>query len=107
MPGEVQTMAETTDGATTVASAVRNAQGPGWSLAVVVQQIMPGVRQRSIAAVHIVDPLDSFTDAGIVRMIPGLADEPSPHVEAIRRQREKLLRSRLDRTIAVIKGVQS
>jgi hypothetical protein len=99
MPGERETLRETENGAVMEARAARivQAQGKGWSIAVIVRQIEPGMRSRSLAAVKVDDPLDSFTDAGILRMIPGLADKPWPDVEASLRHREELLLARLDR----------
>jgi hypothetical protein len=108
MRGELETIAAD-DGPHRVdnAAGIVRTRGCGWAIAVVVEQIEPGKRTRSLAAVRLNDSMSSFTDAGILRMIPALADAPPPDVEALLREREAKLFARLDRTVAEIKGRQS
>jgi hypothetical protein len=64
-------------------------------------------RIRRIVAIPTSDPPDSFTDAGIVRLVPGLADHMNqiaslPDAEWKRYHLEKV-RDRLDATDTVVK----
>ena len=62
----------------------------GMTLAIATWQPVVGMRMRSLVAVDTADPLDSFTDHGIKKMLPGLgeqndfSDAERPHLHRAR-----------------------
>jgi hypothetical protein len=83
------------------------AEQRGAEPAVAVYQHEPGKRQRITVWLATTDPLDSFTDAGIERMTPGLTDRvrqmaarddaevEAEHTEKLKR-RMRLMASRVE-----------
>jgi hypothetical protein len=103
IPGELAASAAEID----VDAFSRQTKQRGDQIAIVSFQAEVGKRIRRIVAIPTSDPPSSFTDAGIVRLFPGLADYMSkiaslPDAEWERYQLEKM-RGRLDATAAVVR----
>jgi hypothetical protein len=82
----------------------------GLRVVIAIVQAAVGTRLRTIGAVATTDPLDSFTDAGIVLLFPGIAERMNRTVATFTdaewnrrclQEREKRLRV----TDAIVRGV--
>jgi hypothetical protein len=69
-PGEVEALAAAAGGVCSLFQ--REVSQRHMTLAIAVHQARVGVRVRQLVATTAEDSLSSFTDAGIVRMLPGL-----------------------------------
>ncbi len=75
------------------------APAPGMYAAIARFQVEPGKRLRLTVNIGIRDPLDSFTDSGIVRLIPGLAEGAAERIAAIGNRWEEIHGEKISRRI--------
>ena len=75
---------------------------PGWQPAVAVCQHAPGVRSRHSVALRSSEPLDSYTDAGIVTLISGLADRAIETAAISEAEQERMYRERIAARLAAL-----
>jgi hypothetical protein len=80
----------------------------GLRMAVAIVKVAIGKRLRSVVAIATSDPFDSFTDAGIIRLVPGLDDRMTQIAGASDAEWERMsaqkLADRLRVTAAVVRG---
>ena len=75
---------------------------PGWQPAVAVCQHAPGVRSRHSVALRSSEPLDSYTDAGIVMLISGLANLAAETAATSDAEQERMYRERIAARLAAL-----
>jgi hypothetical protein len=104
-PGETASLAP---GDPVTAAFSADAERQGLRLAIATFQVERGKRQRAIVAVSTTDTLDSFTDAGIALLTPGLAERMSRFAPANdaewQRMNEQKMADRLRITATLARG---